>query len=294
LDGIIGNILESVKEDVNIFVLSDHGFGPQDQVFYVNRWLEENNFLSRKKKKNRQRDLLLRKVGKQIRSIDRKLKTDLLGLGKKTVRNVRGDSYGEQFDLERSKAIAGRYSDTAGGIHILDKWHYDALRDKIINQLERFGERMTPPVRINAYKKEEIYKGEYLKLAPDIIFFINDFRCSIRAGFPDNETLFEPKTPTTSKSGTHRKEGVLIIHGSGIQKGKIEARIYDIAPTLLYMFDQPIPNDLDGHVLLKIFTDEFRKEKDLKYLYASGTKDIPENKLGEESLEDRLRNLGYL
>ena len=45
VDQMIGEILQSVPEDAHVLVISDHGFGPLQRVFYTNRWLQERGLL---------------------------------------------------------------------------------------------------------------------------------------------------------------------------------------------------------------------------------------------------------
>ena len=61
---------------------------------------------------------------------------------------------------------------------------------------------------------------------------------------PDNQKFF------SSKSGTHRDDGIFLAHGPAIQCGKTVAgaRIIDLAPTLLYLLGVAVPEDMDGNV----------------------------------------------
>ena len=50
--------------------------------------------------------------------------------------------------------------------------------------------------------------------------------------------------------GKHSEEGILIMHGSSIIRKKIDSsNLKDIVPTILYYFQLPIGDDLDGKVL---------------------------------------------
>ena len=52
--------------------------------------------------------------------------------------------------------------------------------------------------------------------------------------------------------------GIFIAYGRDIaKKRKIDnAKITDIAPTVLHMFSVPIPDDIDGKVLMNIFKEK--------------------------------------
>jgi len=51
-------------------------------------------------------------------------------------------------------------------------------------------------------------------------------------------------------------DGIFLAYGPNIKKGlEINARIYDIAPTILYIYHYYIPRDMEGRVLKEIFKD---------------------------------------
>jgi len=64
-------------------------------------------------------------------------------------------------------------------------------------------------------------------------------------------------------SGTHTPTGIFIASGKEIKKGLImkKTEIYDITPTILYIFKEPLTKEMDGKVLLDIFESEFNKDR---------------------------------
>ena len=69
--------------------------------------------------------------------------------------------------------------------------------------------------------------------------------------------MFEEKPFSTRHTGSHRLNGIFLAYGPRIKREyKIEnARIYDIAPTVLHIFGLPILKDMDGRVLKEIFEE---------------------------------------
>jgi len=70
---------------------------------------------------------------------------------------------------------------------------------------------------------------------------------------------------TKDLKGGHGPYGFFIMAGKGIpKKGKIEgADLLGIAPTILHLFDIPIPDDMEGKVLTKeesVYSEEDEKE----------------------------------
>ncbi|MCJ7524761.1 MAG: alkaline phosphatase family protein [Candidatus Aminicenantes bacterium] len=88
-------------------------------------------------------------------------------------------------------------------------------------------------------------------------------------------------------------DGIIIMRGPGIKPGKIKlARIYDIAPTVLYLLDLPLDRRMDGEPLLRLLT--FRH--DSHYTVYKKKKPQPFKKnleLDEKNLQE-LKALGYI
>jgi hypothetical protein len=62
-------------------------------------------------------------------------------------------------------------------------------------------------------------------------------------------------------------DGLLLLVGNGVKPGLIaEARLVDVAPTLLYALGMPIADDLDGRVLTDAFSEEFLAGQALSFL----------------------------
>jgi hypothetical protein len=97
-------------------------------------------------------------------------------------------------------------------------------------------------------------------------------------------------------SGCHRREGIFLAQGPKIKQGvALQANnILDLAPTIMHLLGQPVPEVMDGRVVLEIFAEA----QDVVY----GEKELATELATEESfaaeeaaqVEDRLRGLGYL
>ncbi len=63
-------------------------------------------------------------------------------------------------------------------------------------------------------------------------------------------------------------DGLLLLVGGGVRPGSLiaDAKIVDVAPTLLYALGMPIADDLDGRVLTDAFTEEFLARQPLSFL----------------------------
>lgn len=90
--------------------------------------------------------------------------------------------------------------------------------------------------------------------------------------------------------------GIVIMKGPGIKASYSiqKAHIYDITPTLLYLFSLPVAEDMDG----KVLSDVFRSQRKIRRVptYETGENSIRAKKkksLNNEMLEE-LRSLGYI
>ena len=80
----------------------------------------------------------------------------------------------------------------------------------------------------------------------------------------------------------------------------VRANIVDVAPTILYAMGLPIPPEMDGRVLLEIFSEEYRQAHPLRYeeshtdsksgLDQAATYSEEE----EQEMQRRMRALGYM
>ncbi|MEO0250220.1 MAG: hypothetical protein ABIN58_12000 [candidate division WOR-3 bacterium] len=85
------------------------------------------------------------------------------------------------------------------------------------------------------------------------------------------------------------------MEGEGIEQGKSDpAQIVDLAPTILHLFDLPVPDDMDGKVLLSFL----KKKKEVKFIPGKGKikrKAKPTLPVKEsELIREKLKGLGYL
>ena len=109
---------------------------------------------------------------------------------------------------------------------------------------------------------------------------------------------FQPSTPSFRASST-----ILALSGPGIRANSVlhDACIADVAPTILYLMGEPVPTDMDGHVLEHVLAPEWLAERAVRFVQA------PDGPAGERSgegdvysesdsaaVEERLAGLGYL
>ncbi len=102
-------------------------------------------------------------------------------------------------------------------------------------------------------------------------------------------------------AGYHAPFGIFIARGPGIRSGATlhGGSVLDIAPTLLQMFEAPIPFDMDGKLLHQVFESRWLSEHPPRYVELDTSLE-PVKEDGEMLIEgrdeilDQLRALGYI
>lgn len=315
VDASIGRLLEVIDDDTAVIVMSDHGFGPVYKFINFNTWLLEQGLLRLKNTPGTRLRHLLFRLGFNYNVLGHWVLK--LGLGKQAKRmgrDKREDWQRRVFlslndvDWLQSKVYSignfGQlYVNLKGrepcGIVSPGAEYEDVITD-LIERLRAMKDPTTnEPVIDQIFRKEDVYTGPYLSRAPDLMFTTRNMQYKAM-GLSDfsSHRVFDPIFGT---SGHHRMNGILICCGPGRfrQGAEIEGpRIFDLAPTILYLLGQEIPLEMDGKVLLDLFTDEFRKNHPVVYA-ESGTSGTKEDQLiltdqEKAQLESMLRSLGYV
>jgi hypothetical protein len=99
-------------------------------------------------------------------------------------------------------------------------------------------------------------------------------------------------------SGDHNLNGILMLKGTNIKKGvTLNKECIDITPTVLYLLQTPIPQDIDGKILTDAFEPEYVESNPVKYEEVVAGIEQFKYTLSKEENEDikkRLKMLGYL
>jgi len=230
MDEIVGEVTPFVDGETTLFVISDHGFHPFRKAVNLNTWLVKNGYMTLSSEKGKEYKL-----------------QDLFGRGE----------FWPNVDWQRTKAYALGlgciYINLKGrekyGIVKPDEEYY-TLKQEIVAKLKNLRDPAnSKKVILGVYNKEDIYKGEYLKEAPDLVVgFDGGYRVSWQTalgGIPP-EIIVENRS---NWSGDHCSFDPSITHGILLSNRKCDqelASIIDIAPTVLEIFNLPIPEDMDG------------------------------------------------
>lgn len=107
-------------------------------------------------------------------------------------------------------------------------------------------------------------------------------------------------SPADKVSGDHAEHGILIMNGPDIKENHRLEKIYsleDIAPTMLYLNDKPVGEDMDGRPAMEIFKDEFTRKRPVEFIKSYDADVRNAQVAGDdkelEVIKERLKGLGY-
>lgn len=99
----------------------------------------------------------------------------------------------------------------------------------------------------------------------------------------------------------HRRFGLFVMSGPGVKQGirLEETGVYDIAPTILALFHQPVPQSWPGRVLGQAFAPERFASQPVRFLAQDPVRrrsgePLPDDEREAQELRGKLQSLGYV
>jgi predicted AlkP superfamily phosphohydrolase/phosphomutase len=312
-DQQLGRLLTRAGEDVPLMVMSDHGGGPHPaRYFHTNAWLHEGGWLALKHTRPGLSGQALRRGLAALRShlpfeeqLRRRLPAGLVHRARQVSLNI------ADVDWSRTRAYRFNMYHPAEGIEINLKGRqpegivqpgaeFEHLVADIAATLREARDPETGwPIAVEVHRKEEIYDGPYLDIAPDLVVVLDGEH---RAGIESRGTATTPvalgELPR-DHSGVHTMDGIFIARGPGIRCGAAisGAQIGDLAPTLLHLAGLPVPASMDGRVLEEILEPDYLAAHPVvRSAGAAGAIEAGGGVSDEDdaTMRDKLRGLGYL
>ena len=311
IDDILGDILERIDDETLLFVASDHGFGSAKRSFRINNFLRDIGLLQLRGV-SQSKDVLgkmnistagLRRLAKKVGLSDVKKYVPESFL--KYVRSflpARGVLESE-IDWRNTKAcsllmegmifinLKGR--EPAG---IVEEDQYDELCARIKGELLALKDPDTGRNIVKAvFRNDELYSPQCDGDKPDLLLVANEgYSLSENLG---GSILGDNRIVNKYKTGDHDENGMFLAYGHVIENMRINANIYDIMPTILYLMGAPVPEDVDGRVLSEAIRKDFVEKNKVRFEKTEETRTAEASTLkGKESeaIEKQLKNLGYL
>jgi predicted AlkP superfamily phosphohydrolase/phosphomutase len=180
---------------------------------------------------------------------------------------------------------------------------YERVRDRIAAGLLELtspeGERIVRAV----HRREDLFDGPHLDRVPDLIVEFEDYAWLGKGNLQaPTATLWDEIEieggSDVSYVGSHRHEGVVALAGASAAAGvQLHASIEDVAPTVLYLMGEPVPESLEGRVLVEALDPALLERRPPAYA-EEGDFEVGRSRgydeAGAAEVESRLRGLGYL
>jgi predicted AlkP superfamily phosphohydrolase/phosphomutase len=225
LDQEIGTLLARLPEETHIIVVSDHGVKKMDGGICINEWLRREGYLK----------LLKEPPADQLTTFE-KVEVDW----SQTTAWGDGGYYARIF-----LNVAGR--EPQGTIPAAE---YEAFRDQLAAVIKRIPGPDGRPLNTIVYKPQDVYR-QVRNAAPDLIVYFDNlgWRSVGTFGFSDIYTF---ENDTGPDDANHAENGIWIYTPPAKNLGGKQmaaAQLMDFAPTILDIFDLPIPGDMQGRVI---------------------------------------------
>lgn len=261
MDRFLGQLREKLDDKTTLLIMSDHGFGP------IYQGINGQNFL----------DTML---------------------PPSEFRVMAAETWGADFYL--TTAQKPPYSQRT-------QENYNLTKELLKAKLEELRDPSTGQKIIQkVYQRDDIYWGPYAYQSPDILSLeTSGYLFWNWNPTEDGELIFLKRGTKSYKhffSGYHRMNGVLIMAGANINKGvtNFDAQVIDIAPTVLYLMGEPVPQEMDGRVLVEPITEEYVNAHSVEARWARSSRsrqldELPDSvEAANKLIEEQLRAIGYV
>jgi predicted AlkP superfamily phosphohydrolase/phosphomutase len=315
VDAQVGQLIDLAQElagDLNIVVMSDHGFGPLHYIVNLNIHLLQHGLLKLKRHPWTQLKSALFRLGLTPAAVYRLLEKlglqNIVARVSKQSRNQVVSKFLSFQDVDWNRTTA--YSMGHVGQVFLNRKgrepqgtvgegaEYEQARDRVMSALQQLTHPETgKPLLDEAILGPDVTSGPYADQAPDLHLILDGYRCITFPLFATNSQVVTQQI--RGDSGCHRGNGIFVGHGPAFLQGATAtgSQIIDLAPTILYLLGLPVPNNMDGRVLTEALQRGLLDERPVRFAQPDDGHRDAEQALPEEDaaeIEERLRALGYL
>ncbi|MSP13529.1 MAG: phosphodiesterase [Chloroflexi bacterium] len=225
LDGEIGSLLALLLQGTHVMVVSDHGVQPMVGGVCINQWLYQAGYLA----------LVRPPEAGKITSID-----------KAEIDWSRTTAWGDGGYYARiCLNVAGR--EPQG---IVPAAEYEAVRDRLAAHISSIPDPQGQPLGTVIFKPQQIYR-EVRNFAPDLIVYLGNLSWRSIGGL-GYESIYTFDNDTGPDDANHATNGIFIYTPPARNLGGRQlpaAQLMDFAPTVLRLFDLPVPADMQGQAM---------------------------------------------
>jgi len=221
LDEKIGRLVRHADDDTAILVVSDHGVQRMDGGICVNEWLRQEGYLTLKEEP----------------SGPTRLEPDMIDWSKTTAWGE-GGYYCRLFINVDGREPEG----------VVPEASYDDVRADLKQRLESLGDEEGRPIGTVAHTAEDLYPNA-AGIPPDLLVYFGDLSWR-SVGQVGTGTVHVFENDTGPDDANHAPEGLYLLSANDCPIGEGGERdIRDIAPTILRLLGEEIPDSMEGEPL---------------------------------------------
>ena len=227
LDRELGEMLSFLDDDTVVMVVSDHGAKKMDGGICINEWLRREGYLVLKEEPVREgaRPIPFEKV-----EVD----------WEKSTAWGAGGYYARIFLNVQGREPNG----------LIAKLDYEKVRDELAAAIEAIPDQEGNPLNTTCFRPEAIYQ-DVRNIPPDLIIYVGDLHWRSVGSF-GFEGIYTFENDIGPDDANHAQDGMIIYYDPRQNLGGRQldgAHLMDVAPTVLQLMRQPIPDDIQGKVI---------------------------------------------
>jgi predicted AlkP superfamily phosphohydrolase/phosphomutase len=225
-DREIGKIREMLDDSTVLVVHSDHSVQRMDGRICLNDWLVKEGYMKLK--------VPVTEVTPLRKAVDIVDWPNTLAWA---------TGYTGQLYLN----VKGREAEGA-----VDPDNYDEILDELSERVKAITSEDGRRLDTETFKRKEIHKGKYARYGPDFFISFDNYHWNIDEQL-GHDSVYSYDTSLGPDDGGHGLHGFFAIEGPGVPAlGKLtDLTLLDVAPTILHVMDEFIPEDMEGRVLTK-------------------------------------------
>jgi predicted AlkP superfamily phosphohydrolase/phosphomutase len=296
--------LREAWPDADFVVVSDHGAGRLRGDVNLGAWLVAKTYAAPGASSGGGLAKAAWAMPPPVRRLGRRL---MPGLARKTMGATLTGQLGS-FDWSQTKAFVGFHGDL---------WFNLAGREAQGNVTEAEADELTQslaqglldlrdprtdaPVFAAVHPKDDIYSGDAMDLAPDLM--LDSWSAGYRVApsrDPEGELVTDPlhlAGVDEAWSSDHRPIGIWAAAGPRMRRAESpELSLMDVCATSLALLERPVPDDLDGRVAESALSEDFLGAHPVVTGDSAGSKQAGGEYSDEEAaaVASHLKDLGYI
>lgn len=227
LDQELGEMLSALDDDTVVMVVSDHGAKKMDGGICINEWLHREGYLVLK--------------GEPVRESNRPIPFEKVEVDwEKTTAWGAGGYYARIFLNVQGREPKG----------LIPRADYEKVRDELAAAVEAIPDHEGNPLKTTCFRPEAIYR-QVRNIAPDLIIYLGDLHWRSVGSF-GFDSIYTFENDTGPDDANHAQDGMIIYYDPQQNLGGATLsglQLMDLAPTILHLMGQPIPEEIQGQVM---------------------------------------------